>query len=45
MGAFGGLLVIGTTVALDKIGYATKYVQIDDPIGAFAVHGVCGMCR
>jgi Amt family ammonium transporter len=36
IGAVAGLLVVMAIVALDKL-------QIDDPVGAFPVHGVCGV--
>jgi Amt family ammonium transporter len=36
IGAIAGALVVSAIIALDKIG-------IDDPVGAFPVHGVCGM--
>jgi Amt family ammonium transporter len=36
IGAIAGLLVTLAVVVLDKL-------QIDDPVGAFPVHGVCGM--
>lgn len=36
IGAIGGVLVILGCIALDKL-------QIDDPVGAFPVHGLCGM--
>jgi Amt family ammonium transporter len=36
IGAMGGLLVVGSIVALDKL-------KIDDPVGAISVHGVVGM--
>ena len=36
IGAVGGLLVVGSIVALDKL-------KIDDPVGAISVHGVVGM--
>ncbi|MDH4047984.1 MAG: ammonium transporter [Gammaproteobacteria bacterium] len=36
IGAIGGLLVVGSIVALDK-------VRIDDPVGAVSVHGVVGI--
>jgi len=35
-GAAGGVLVVLSIVALDKI-------RIDDPVGAISVHGVCGL--
>ncbi|CAN5914491.1 ammonium transporter [soil metagenome] len=35
IGLLGGLLVVGAIVFFDKI-------RIDDPVGAIAVHGVCG---
>lgn len=35
-GALGGLLVVGSIIALDKI-------KIDDPVGAISVHGVVGL--
>lgn len=35
-GALGGLLVVGSIVALDKL-------KIDDPVGAISVHGVVGL--
>jgi Amt family ammonium transporter len=34
-GAMGGILVVFSILALDK-------VKIDDPVGAISVHGVCG---
>ena len=36
LGALGGVLVVFSIVALDK-------VKIDDPVGAISVHGVCGL--
>ncbi|GIC76658.1 ammonium transporter [Moritella sp. F3] len=36
LGALGGVLVVLSIVALDK-------VKIDDPVGAISVHGVCGL--
>ncbi len=36
IGTIGGVLVILGCIALDKL-------QIDDPVGAFPVHGLCGM--
>jgi Amt family ammonium transporter len=36
IGAVAGVLVTLAVVALDKL-------QIDDPVGAFPVHGVCGL--
>ncbi len=36
IGAVGGLIVVGSIVALDKL-------KIDDPVGAISVHGVCGI--
>jgi Amt family ammonium transporter len=36
IGAIAGVLVCLACIALDKM-------QIDDPVGAFPVHGVCGM--
>lgn len=36
IGAIAGALVVLACVALDKL-------RIDDPVGAFPVHGVCGM--
>lgn len=36
IGAVGGLLVVGSIVALDKL-------RIDDPVGAISVHGVVGI--
>jgi Amt family ammonium transporter len=36
IGAVGGLLVVGSIVALDKL-------KIDDPVGAISVHGVVGI--
>lgn len=36
IGAFAGAVVIFTVVGLDKI-------KIDDPVGAIAVHGACGL--
>lgn len=36
IGAIAGVLCIGAVVGLDKL-------KIDDPVGAFPVHGVCGL--
>jgi len=36
IGAFGGLIVVYSIVALDKL-------KIDDPVGAISVHGVVGL--
>ena len=36
VGAIAGVLVVLATIALDKL-------KIDDPVGAFPVHGVCGV--
>lgn len=36
IGAIAGFLVVAAIVMLDKF-------QIDDPVGAFPVHGVCGV--
>ena len=36
IGAVGGLLVVGGIILLDKL-------QIDDPVGAWPVHGLCGV--
>ncbi len=36
IGIIGGLIVVGSIVALDKL-------KIDDPVGAISVHGVVGM--
>ena len=36
VGAVAGILVIAAIMALDKL-------KIDDPVGAFPVHGVCGV--
>jgi len=36
IGAVGGLLVVGSIIALDKL-------RIDDPVGAISVHGVVGI--
>jgi ammonium transporter, Amt family len=36
IGAIAGVLVVAAIVALDKM-------RIDDPVGAFPVHGVCGL--
>lgn len=36
IGAVGGVLVVFSILALDK-------VRIDDPVGAISVHGVCGI--
>jgi ammonium transporter, Amt family len=36
VGAVAGLLIIGGVLLLDKL-------QIDDPVGAFPVHGICGV--
>lgn len=35
-GALGGLLVVGSIIALDKL-------KIDDPVGAISVHGTVGL--
>jgi Amt family ammonium transporter len=35
-GAFGGILVVFSILALDKL-------KIDDPVGAISVHGSCGL--
>lgn len=35
-GALGGLIVVGSIIALDKL-------KIDDPVGAISVHGVVGL--
>ncbi|WJG09980.1 ammonium transporter [Aliiglaciecola sp. LCG003] len=35
-GALGGLVVVGSIIALDKL-------KIDDPVGAISVHGVVGL--
>ncbi|WP_336367402.1 ammonium transporter [Marinobacter sp. C2H3] len=35
-GAMGGVLVVLSIIALDKL-------RIDDPVGAISVHGVCGL--
>ena len=35
-GAIGGILVVFSIVALDKL-------KIDDPVGAISVHGTCGL--
>jgi len=35
-GAMGGILVVFSILALDKI-------KIDDPVGAISVHGTCGL--
>ena len=35
-GAIGGLLVVGSIIALDKL-------KIDDPVGAISVHGSVGL--
>ncbi|MFT4671969.1 MAG: Amt family ammonium transporter [Pseudohongiellaceae bacterium] len=35
-GAFGGVLVVFSILALDKL-------KIDDPVGAISVHGSCGL--
>jgi len=35
-GALGGVLVVFSILALDKI-------KIDDPVGAISVHGTCGL--
>jgi Amt family ammonium transporter len=35
-GAFGGVLVVFSIIALDKL-------KIDDPVGAISVHGTCGL--
>ena len=36
IGGIAGLLVVGGVIALDKM-------QIDDPVGASSVHGLCGI--
>lgn len=36
IGAIGGVLVVFGVIALDKM-------KIDDPVGAFPVHGICGI--
>lgn len=36
IGAIAGMLVVGAIIALEKL-------RIDDPVGAFPVHGVCGV--
>ncbi|MEE4331283.1 MAG: ammonium transporter [Wenzhouxiangella sp.] len=36
IGAVGGLIVVVSIVALDR-------VRIDDPVGAISVHGICGI--
>jgi Amt family ammonium transporter len=36
IGAVAGAIVVGAIILLDKL-------RIDDPVGAFPVHGVCGM--
>lgn len=36
MGVVGGVLVVLA------VGFVDKVLKIDDPVGAFAVHGVCG---
>ena len=36
IGVVGGVLVVGGIVALDKL-------KIDDPVGAWPVHGLCGV--
>lgn len=36
IGAVSGILVFAAVIALDKL-------RIDDPVGAFPVHGVCGI--
>ncbi len=36
IGAIGGVLVVFSVLALDKM-------KIDDPVGAISVHGVCGI--
>lgn len=36
IGAVAGVLVLAAIIALDKL-------KIDDPVGAFPVHGVCGV--
>lgn len=35
IGAVAGVIVVAAVIALDKL-------KIDDPVGAFPVHGVCG---
>lgn len=35
-GALGGLVVVGSILAVDKL-------RIDDPVGAISVHGTCGL--
>ena len=36
IGAIAGVLVVGGIILLDKL-------RIDDPVGAFPVHGICGV--
>ncbi|MGC1275573.1 MAG: ammonium transporter [Planctomycetaceae bacterium] len=36
IGAVAGVVVVAAIILLDKL-------QIDDPVGAFPVHGICGM--
>jgi Amt family ammonium transporter len=36
IGLIGGIVVVGSVLALDKV------LKIDDPVGAVSVHGVCG---
>lgn len=36
IGAAGGIVVVGSILALDKL-------KIDDPVGAISVHGTCGL--
>jgi ammonium transporter, Amt family len=36
IGAIGGIIVVIGTVLLDRL-------QVDDPVGAFPVHGMCGI--
>ena len=36
IGAVAGVFVLGAIIVLDKL-------KIDDPVGAFPVHGVCGI--
>lgn len=42
VGACAGAIVFLVTLAFDRIGFATPYFRVDDPVGAFAVHGACG---
>ncbi|MFC0524285.1 ammonium transporter [Pontibacillus salicampi] len=41
-----GAIVIGLIagiVLVESVGFIDQYVKLDDPVGAIAVHGVCGV--